>query len=183
MANNSFTFWSNMKEAIDCYDSNPAFKCKLYDALIEYGLYEVLPEDDGSLEVQSIKAFLQSVAPSLDKSRNYYKEAAERGSKGGRQQKVSDEELIEAIKKAALVKGDVPTRQEVVDQVPAITNGTTVSTKTFSRRFSDDRKKEIATKVLAEEGHNEDKINVPNVSEGQNRDITNVPTNKIPFNF
>lgn len=163
MANNSFTFWSNMKEAIDCYDSNPAFKCKLYDALIEYGLYEVMPEDDGSLEVQSIKAFLQSVSPSLDKSRNYYKEASERGSKGGRQQKITDEQLIEAIERAALLKGDVPTRQEVVDQVPGVTNGVTVSTKTFSRRFSDERKKEIAVRVLTAEGQNGDKTDVLDV--------------------
>ena len=109
MANNSFTFWSNMKEAIDCYDSNPAFKCKLYDALIEYGLYEVLPEDDGSLEVQSIKAFLQSVAPSLDKSRNYYKEAAERDKTVDELRKTTDAWLAVIIFWVIIAAGEIMT--------------------------------------------------------------------------
>ena len=183
MANNSFTFWANMKETIDCYDTDPVLKCKMYDALVEYGLYEVLPEDDGTLETASIKAFLQSITPSLDKSRNYYKDAAERGSNGGRRQKISDEELVEAIQKAALIKGGIPTRQEVVDQISVVTNGISISTKTFSRRINDDQKKEIATRALAEEGQNRDKTNVPNVPEGQNGDKIDVPANKIQFNF
>lgn len=183
MANNSFTFWANMKDAIDIYDDDPTFKCKLYDALVEYGLYEVLPEEDGTQETKTIKLFLQTVTPSLDKSRNFYKESAEKGSKGGRRQKISDEELVEAIQKAALTKGGIPTRQEVVDQARILFDDLSLSVKTVSRRFTDAQKKEIALKTLAEEGQNEDITNVSNVPERQNGDKTDVPTNKFSFNF
>ena len=171
--NNSFTFWSNMKETIDVYD-DPVYKYKLYDALTEYGLYGIWPEDDGSVESKNITAFIQLLVPSLDKSRNYNKMVAESGAAGGRKQKVADDQLIEAIQVAAKKKNGVPTRQEVVDQVSAL-YGVKVSTKTISRRFSDEEKQSIALECLGDIG---DKINVPegqDMSQGQNGDKTNVP--------
>lgn len=191
--NNSFTFWSNMKDTIDIYD-DPVYKYKLYDALTEYGLYGTWPEEDGTVESKTIIAFIQSLVPSLDKSRNYNKIVAESGAAGGRKQKITDEQLVIAIQKATEIKSGVPTRQEVVDQVSAL-YGVNVSTKTISRRFSDEEKQNIALQYLEDiedkinvpegqdmsQGQNGDKTDVPNVSgdkmgtEGQNRDIYNVP--------
>ena len=178
--NNSFTFWSNMKEAIDVYD-DVTYKYKLYDALTEYGLYGVWPEDDGSVEARNIIAFIQLLVPSLDKSHNYSKKVVESGAAGGRKQKTTDEQLVIAIQVAAKNKMGVPTRQEVVDQVSAL-YGIKVSTKTISRRFSDEEKQSIALEYLEDIG---DKINVPegqNMSlaeQGQNRDKIDVPRDKI----
>ena len=178
--NNSFTFWSNMKDTIDIYD-DPIYKYKLYDALTEYGLYGIWPEDDGSVEAKNIIAFVQSLTPSLDKSHNYNKKVIESGAAGGRKQKTTDDQLIIAIQTAAKIKMGVPTRQEVVDQVSAL-YGINVSTKTISRRFSDEEKQSIALEYLEDI---EDKINVPegqNLSlteQGQNRDKINVPRDKI----
>ena len=178
--NNSFTFWSNMKEAIDVYD-DVTYKYKLYDALTEYGLYGIWPEDDGSVEARNIIAFIQLLVPSLDKSHNFSKKVAESGAVGGRKQKTTDEQLITAIQIAAKNKMGVPTRQEVVDQVSALYD-IKVSTKTISRRFSDEEKQSIALEYLEDIG---DKINVPqgqNLSleeQGQNRDKIDVPGDKI----
>ena len=77
--NNSFTFWANMKEAIDVYQDE-SFRYKLYDALTELGLYGVWPEEDGSLENQAIISFLQSMLPTLQRSHNYFKKSAEAGA-------------------------------------------------------------------------------------------------------
>lgn len=171
--NNSFTFWSNMKDTIDIYD-DVVYKYKLYDALTEYGLYGTWPEDDGTVESKSIIAFVQSLTPSLDKSHNYNKKVAESGAVGGRKQKATDEQLITAIQTAAKIKMGVPTRQEVVDQVSALYD-ISVSTKTISRRFSDEEKQSIALEYLEDI---EDKTYVPegqNMSQGQNEDKTDVP--------
>lgn len=46
--NNHFTFWENMKDSIDLYDDNPVLKCELYDTLIEFGLYGIMPEEGES---------------------------------------------------------------------------------------------------------------------------------------
>ena len=181
--NSSFTFWSNMKEAIDIYDDE-IYKYKLYDALTEYGLYGIWPEDDGTIESRNIIAFIQLLVPSLDKSHNFSKKVTESGAAGGRKQKTTDEQLIVAIQTAAKIKMGVPTRQEVVDQVLALYK-VNVSTKTISRRFSDEEKQNIALKYLEDIG---DKNNVPqgqNLSleeEGQNRDkidVPDVPEDKI----
>ena len=153
---NSFTFWSNMKDTIDIYD-DVVYKYKLYDALTEYGLYGIWPEDDGSVEAKNIIAFVQSLIPSLDKSHNYNKKVVESGAAGGRKQKITDDQLIVAIQTATKIKKGVPTRQEVVDQVSAL-YGINVSTKTISRRFSDEEKQSIALEYLEDI---EDKINVP----------------------
>lgn len=183
MADNSFTFWSNMKETIDIYD-DPIYKYKLYDALTEYGLYGVWPEDDGTKEAKDILMFVQSMVPSLDKSRNYQQKVAESGAVGGRKQKVSDVQIEEAIKAAALKKNGVPTRQEVVDTLFQQTD-IKIDLKTISRRIKDDQKREIAEKILR------DKINVPKEGDknegtsyvpetlGQNEDKINVSGDKI----
>ena len=177
---NSFTFWSNMKEAIDVY-SSAEYKYKLYDALTEYGLYGIWPEEDGTTETEGIISFVQSMVPSIDKSRNFNKNAAESGAVGGRKQKVTDEQIEKAIRSAALKKNGVPTRPEVVAALIEL-EGVKIDAKTISRRYPDDMKKEIALKAL--QGH-KDISNVPqgqDMSQGQNGDISfvsNVPRDKI----
>lgn len=175
MADNSFTFWSNMKEAIDVYD-DVNYKYRMYDAITEYGLYGIWPEDDGTKEAKDLICFVQSMVPTLDKSRNYNKNVAESGAIGGRKQKVSDEEIKQAVEKATELKNGIPTRQEVVDQIKILFD-LDISTKTMSRRCDDEKKKEISLKYL--EGH-KDKINVfegQNMSQGHG-DIINVPGTK-----
>lgn len=180
MVDNSFTFWANMKEAIDVYD-DAEYKYKLYDALTEYGLYGIWPEDDGSVESKNLICFVQSLVPSVDKSRNFNKNAANSGAAGGRKQKVTDEQIEKAIRSAALKKNGVPTRPEVVAALIEL-EGVKIDAKTISRRYPDDMKKEIALKVL--QGH-KDISNVPqgqDMSQGQNGDISfvsNVPGDKI----
>ena len=202
MADNGFTFWANMKDAIDVYD-DPVYKYKLYDALTEYGLYGIWPEEDDSTESKNITAFIQLLVPSLDKSHNFNKNASESGAVGGRRQKVTDEQLIEAIKEATKIKMGVPTREEVVDQVKNLFD-IKIDKKTVSRRFNDDKKKEISVSYMRDtgdktyvfegqemsQGQNGDKINVSNVSgdmetQGQNGDINNVSgdINNSPFVF
>ena len=198
MADNSFTFWSNMKEVIDIYD-DPVYKYKLYDALTEYGLYGIWPEDDGTPETKNILVFIQSLVPSLDKSRNFQQKVAESGAAGGRKQKVTDEQVENAVRAAALKKKEVPTRQEVVDMLFQQTN-IKIDKKTISRRCGDDRKKELAEEVLRDIINvSEDKNNVSNEGDkiegtsyvpgtlGQNGDITCVSGDKndVPntFNF
>lgn len=144
--NNSFTFWANMKEAIDVYQDE-AFRYKLYDALTELGLYGVWPEEDGSMENQAIISFLQSMFPTLQKSHNFYKNSAELGAVGGRRQKVTDEQLKQAIAEAALCKGGVPTRNDIVAKLEELT-GIRIDVKTISRRITDAQKIEIANTAL-----------------------------------
>lgn len=148
--NNSFTFWANMKEAIDVYQDE-GFKYKLYDALTELGLYGVWPEEDGSMENQMIISFLQSMLPSLQKSHNYFKKSAEAGAVGGRKQKVDDEALREAIVQAAICKGAVPNRAEVVQKLEELF-GLKVSAQTISRRMPEATKNEIAEAALKNNG-------------------------------
>lgn len=180
MADNSFTFWANMKEAIDVYD-DAEYKYKLYDALTEYGLYGIWPEDDGSVESKNLICFVQSMVPSVDKSRNFNKNAANSGAVGGRKQKVTDEQIEKAIRSAALKKNGVPTRPEVVAALIEL-EGVKIDAKTISRRYPDDVKKEIALKAL--QGH-KDISNVPqgqDMSQGQNGDmsfVSNVSGDKI----
>ena len=100
MADNSFTFWGNMKEAIDVYEGNPVYQYRMYDALTEYALYGIWPEDDGTMESKNLIMFVQSMVPSIEKSSNYVKKCAEKGSVGGRKQKISDDQIENAIKVA-----------------------------------------------------------------------------------
>ena len=180
MADNSFTFWGNMKEAIDVYEGNPVYQYRMYDALTEYALYGIWPEDDGTMESKNLIMFVQSMVPSIEKSSNFVKKCAESGAAGGRKQKVTDEQIEAAIIAAACKKNDIPSRIEVVNALKSMT-GISIDAKTISRRFPDAKKREIAegtlgqnrdiTNVLGTQGQNGDKINV---SEGQ-RDIIDVP--------
>ena len=106
MADNSFTFWANMKEAIDVYEGNPAYQYRMYDALTEYALYGIWPEDDGTMETKSLIMFVQSMVPSIDKSSNFVKKCAESGAAGGRKQKVTDEQIEAAIIAATRKKNE-----------------------------------------------------------------------------
>ena len=201
MADNSFTFWENMQDTIEVYN-DPVYKYKMYDALVNYGLYGIWPENDGSSENQNLTAFVQGMVVSLDRSRNYNAKKAEEGANGGRSQKVNDEDFVKCIQGAALRLGRVPKRDEVVDEIFRQT-GEKISAKTVSRRFNDAEKKKIALEIL---GQNGDKTNVPQgqnnmgghrdikdiegqnrdisyVSEGQNEDKTDVPDVPFTFNF
>ena len=148
---NSFTFWANMKEAIDVYEGNPEYQYRMYDALTEYALYGVWPEDDGSMETKNIIMFVQSMVPSIEKSSGFIKKCAESGSIGGRNEKVSNEQIESAIRSAALKVGKVPTRKQLVDEIQVL-YGIRISEKTISRRFPDDIKKEIALGTLGQNG-------------------------------
>ena len=146
--NSSFTFWGNMKEAIEVY-SDEKFKYKLYDALTEYALYGIWPEDDGTVESQSIISFVQSLVPSLDKSRNYYEKATENGTKGGKWQKVTDEQIRGAIVEATKELGKAPTRTDIVNKIGQM-YGVKVDARTITRRVGDSERKEIVASVLLE---------------------------------
>lgn len=185
MAENNFTFWSNMKEAIDAFEGQPEFQYKLYDALTEYGLYGTWPEDDGSMETRSVIMFVQSMVPSLDKSSNYIKKCAESGATGGRNQKIADEQIEDAIAHAARVKNGVPSRAEVVAAIDELYN-VKISAKTISRRCPDEKKKEIAEGTLGQNRDIRTKQGHVPMSQGQNGDTINVPvSNKriVPFDF
>lgn len=169
MADNSFTFWANMKEAIDVYEGNPAYQYRMYDALTEYALYGIWPEDDGTMESKNLIMFVQSMVPSIEKSSNFVKKCAESGAAGGRSQKITDEQLEDSIAAAALKKNGVPSRDEVVEMAKE-KYGVTISVKTVSRRFPDDEKKKIAEETL---GQNGDMGHVSG-TQRHNRDIINV---------
>ena len=147
MADNSFTFWGNMKEAIDVYEGNPVYQYRMYDALTEYALYGIWPEDDGTMESKNLIMFVQSMVPSIEKSSNYVKKCAEKGSVGGRKQKISDDQIENAIKVAALNKKSIPSRAEVVEAIKKEYD-INIDAKTISRRYPDLKKKEIAESVL-----------------------------------
>lgn len=147
MADNSFTFWGNMKEAIDVYEGNPVYQYRMYDALTEYALYGIWPEDDGTMESKNLIMFVQSMVPSIEKSSNYVKKCAENGSVGGRKQKISDDQIENAIKVAALNKKSIPSRAEVVEAIKKEYD-ISIDAKTISRRYPDLKKKEIAESVL-----------------------------------
>lgn len=141
----SFTFWANMKDAIEVY-KDKSLKYRLYDAVTEYGLYGVMPEDDGTTEAQTVIAFVQAIAPSLDKSRGYY----EKKSKAGAHQKVDDDQLKQAIIEATKEKGKMPTRPDIVRKVLEL-YGVEISDKTISRRISEDERKKLIQGALSEE--------------------------------
>lgn len=143
-----FTFWGNMKEAIDKY-TDPVLKYKIYDALTEYGLYGTFPEEheNMSLEEQTISAIIQSFQIPLDKSRNYIENQQQSSVAGGKVKKIEIEQIEEAIKIATRKKGKIPTRDDVVAAIKDEYD-ITVSTKTVSRNCSDERKREIANGIL-----------------------------------
>lgn len=145
-----FTFWGNMKEAIDRYQ-DPVFKYKLYDAITEYGLYGILPEEHEGMtfEEETIYAIVQSFIVSLDKSRVYNENQQQRSVAGGKVNKIEIEQIEEAVRIAAKKKGKVPTREDVVKAIKE-QYGVEVSTKTISRKCSDERKRELANEVLAD---------------------------------
>ena len=91
-----FTFWGNMKETVDRYQ-DPVLKYKIYDAITEYGLYGILPEehDNMTLEEQTINAVVQSFIISLDKSRIYNETQQQKSVVGGKVKKIELEEIEE----------------------------------------------------------------------------------------
>lgn len=190
MVDRSFTFWANMKEAIDVYEGNPEYQYKMYDALTEYALYGNWPEDDGTMEAKNIIMFVQSMVPTIDKSSNYFQKCAEAGASGGRKPKITDEQLKIAVQEATKRKNGVPTRSEVCVEVENLF-GIKIDSKTVSRRLNDEKKKEIAMGTLGQNRDinyvSGDKINVPGTlgqnnfvlqSQGQ-KDKINVPGDKI----
>lgn len=144
--NSSFTFWANMKEAIEVY-KDEAFKYKLYDAVTEYGLYGVWPEEDGTIETQTIISFVQAIAPSLDKSRGYYDKMAEAGTKGGRKPKITDEQIRYATTEVTKRLKRVPTRGEIVEEIFNLYK-INIDVRTVSRKMGEQDKKMILAEVL-----------------------------------
>lgn len=203
MADSSFTFWSNMKETIDRYSNFPEYQLKLYDALTEYGLYGTWPEDDGTKESADLIAFVQGMVPSLDKSRNFTQKCTESGSVGGKNTLYSDENIIKSIQEAAKVKGKVPSRKDVANMYKQLFGGS-LCEKTITRRFGDEKKKEIAESYLrdisnvpgtenmsqghketleTDEGHNDmsqGQAETNDMSQGHKNDV---PKNNTSFNF
>lgn len=135
--NSSFTFWANMKEAIETY-KDEVFKYKLYDAVTEYGLYGVKPENDGTVESQMISAFVQAMVPTLDKSRGY----RERMAEAGKVQKVSDEQLHNAIREFVKENHRMPTRFDIVRKVSELYK-IKIDERTISRRVNAETKQKI----------------------------------------
>ena len=152
--NSSFTFWANMKEIIEVY-KDEVFKYKLYDAITEYGLYGVWPEDDGTVETQSIISCVQAVAPSLDKSRGYYDKMAKVGSRGGRKPKITDEQLHQALVEVTRKLKRVPTRAEIVAEVAELFK-VDIDIRTISRRVTESDKGKVLTEVLKEKMESEE---------------------------
>ena len=147
-----FTFWGNMKEAVEKF-TDPVLKYKLYDAITEYGLYGILPEehDDMTLEEQMINATVQGFVVSLDKSRTYIETQQQKSVAGGKARKITLTEIEEGVRIATRKKGKVPTRDDVVAAIKDEYD-ITVSTKTVSRNCSDEKKRQIANEVLAAMG-------------------------------
>ena len=189
-----FRFWDNMKETLDLYNYDKTFKCAIYDALVEYGLYGELPEVVDE-RTGFIRGLIQSWKPSLDKGRIDSEEAAAKSSLGGKNScKITNEQIEEAVQKATQIKMKIPTRKDIVDTVKELF-GIEISEKTISRNLPDDKKREIANKVLEDiknvphvpkliketEGQIGDMSQCPNVpkmeigTEGQDKDIENVP--------
>ena len=147
-----FTFWGNMKETVDRYQ-DPVLKYKIYDAITEYGLYGILPEehDNMTLEEQTVNAAVQSFVVSLDKSRIYNENQQQKSIAGGKVKKIELTEIEEGVRIATRKKGKVPTRDDVVAAIKEEYD-LTVSTKTVSRNCNDERKRQIANEVLAAMG-------------------------------
>lgn len=135
-----------MKDSIDLYDDNPVLKCELYDTLIEFGLYGTMPEE-GESNYRDKMVLIQSLAPSIENSRNYIKNASESGRTGGKKTKYANDDIVRAVQEATKRKNKVPTRQEVVDVFTELT-GQTMNVKTFSRRCKDEEKYKISQEVL-----------------------------------
>lgn len=135
-----------MKDSIDLYDDNPVLKCELYDTLIEFGLYGTMPEE-GESNYRDKMVLIQSLAPSIENSRNYIKNASESGKAGGKKTKYDGDDIVRAVKEATKRKNRVPTRQEVVDVFAELT-GQTMNVRTFSRRCKDEEKYRISQEVL-----------------------------------
>lgn len=135
-----------MKDSIDLYDDNPVLKCELYDTLIEFGLYGTMPEE-GESNYRDKMVLIQSLAPSIENSRNYIKNASESGKAGGKKTKYAGDDIVRAVKEATKRKNRVPTRQEVVDVFAELT-GQTMNVRTFSRRCKDEEKYKISQEVL-----------------------------------
>lgn len=135
-----------MKDSIDLYDDNPTLKCELYDTLIEFGLYGTMPEE-GESNYRDKMVLIQSLAPSIENSRNYIKNASESGKAGGKKTKYDGDDIVRAVKEATKRKNRVPTRQEVVDVFAELT-GQTMNVRTFSRRCKDEEKYRISQEVL-----------------------------------
>lgn len=135
-----------MKDSIDLYDDNPVLKCELYDTLIEFGLYGTMPEE-GESNYRDKMVLIQSLAPSIENSRNYIKNASESGKAGGKKTKYDGDDIVRAVQEATRRKKKVPTRQEVVDVFVELT-GQAMNARTFSRRCKDEEKYKISQEVL-----------------------------------
>lgn len=154
MADNKFTFWENMKKAIDV-QTDPVYKCKCYEALINYGLYKKLPENDGTQESLNLISFCMSFTNTLQKNWDYEEQKSEEGKVGGSKQKYSDDELIAVIRAIGIEKmGGSPTTKELESKSEQM-YGNHISEKTFSRRGYNKAARDKIAKEAYEENEND----------------------------
>lgn len=159
-----------MKDIIELYEGNEHLQLLIYDAITEYGLYGVFPENNFP-EYAIVAGVIQSLVPTLEKSSSYSQIQSERGSKGGRARKITTEQIEEAIEAAAIRNAKVPTRAEVVEEIQELL-GIKIDPKTISRNVPDERKREIAISVL---GQNRDKTDVLQRQNGDKTNVSDVP--------
>lgn len=89
----TFTYNERYIEAVnEIQDEQLRYKLN-YD-LCYYGVYGELPPDSGDVS----KLFITSVKALIEGSHDWSDSQSKNGKKGGRKPKVSDEEMIEAIK-------------------------------------------------------------------------------------
>ena len=89
----TFTYNERYLEAVnEIQDEQLRYKLN-YD-LCYYGVYGELPPDSGDVS----KLFITSVKALIEGSHDWSNSQSEKGKKGGRKPKVSDEEMTEAIR-------------------------------------------------------------------------------------
>jgi len=164
-----FTFWKNMKDTIETFPDEH-MRYRLYDAITEYGLYGEMPEEDGDPQTTIIRGIVQSMLPSLDNSRNIRQKAQESGSRGGRVEKISAEEIERAVVKAALDRNKIPMVKDVRTAILELFD-LEISDRTISRKVPEGRRKEIAESALeTKQGQKGSVLTSDESAHGQNRD-------------
>jgi hypothetical protein len=89
--------------------SDEVLRNKINYDLCFYGIYGILPDDASDMSA----LFIKSVEVLIQGSHDYKKEQVEKGIKGGRPSKVSDEELKEAMLNFYRGHGKLPSNSEL----------------------------------------------------------------------
>lgn len=104
----TFTYTERYMEAINEV-SDTQLRNKLNYDLCFYGVYGILPDDASDMSA----LFIKSVEALIQGSHDYQKGQAEKGKKGGRPSKVSDEEIKGAILDFYRGHGKLPSNSEL----------------------------------------------------------------------